>query len=45
MEKGVFARAWVMDGARNQPAYMWWDANGASCPEQRGVYTSGLMYS
>ena len=37
MKKGVFARAWVMDGARNQPAYMWWDANGASCPELQYV--------
>ena len=37
MKKVVFARAWVMDGACNQPAYMWWAANGASCPELQYV--------
>lgn len=32
-KKGMFAREWVMDNARDMPAYLWWDANGASCPE------------
>ena len=31
--KGVFARNWVMDAAKDMPAYMWWDQNGASVPE------------
>ena len=30
---GMFARSWVMASAEQQPAYLWWDANGASCPE------------
>ena len=32
-KKGVFSREWVMESARNQPAYLWWDATGASAPE------------
>lgn len=35
--KGVFARTWVFDSAESQPAYLWWDANGASCPELQCV--------
>ena len=31
--KGTFARKWVMDSAAQQPAYLWWDANGATVPE------------
>lgn len=36
-KKGVFARDWVMQSARTQPAYMWWDANGSSCTELQYV--------
>ena len=43
MKKGLFARSWVMTSARDQPAYMWWDANGASCPELQ--YMARLVLS
>lgn len=32
-KKGVFSRSWVFDAAAEMPAYLWWDANGASTPE------------
>jgi hypothetical protein len=32
-KKGTFSRDWVMKSAENQPAYLWWDANGGSVPE------------
>ena len=32
-KKGIFARDWVMESAREMPAYMWWDQNGGSVPE------------
>ena len=32
-KKGIFAREWVMEGARDMPAYLWWDQNGGSVPE------------
>jgi hypothetical protein len=31
--KGIFARDWVMDSAREMPAHLWWDQNGGSVPE------------
>ena len=43
MKKGVFAREWVMETARKTPAYMWWDLNGASCPELQ--YVARLVLS
>ena len=36
-KKGTFAREWVMASAEKMPAYLWWDANGASCPELAAV--------
>ena len=42
-KKGMFARSWVMDSAEHQPAYEWWDANGASCPELQ--YMARLVLS
>jgi len=36
-KKGTFARAWIMASAEQMPAYLWWDANGASCPELQYV--------
>jgi hypothetical protein len=36
-KKGIFGRAWVMDSAKEMPAYLWWDANGASVPELQAV--------
>jgi hypothetical protein len=36
-KKGMFSRAWVMAAAEQQPAYLWWDANGASCPELQSM--------
>ena len=36
-KKGIFARDWVMESAQKTPAYMWWDQNGASCPELQYV--------
>ena len=36
-KKGTFARTWVMAGAEKTPAYLWWDANGSSCPELQYV--------
>jgi hypothetical protein len=36
-KKGTFSRAWVMASAEQMPAYLWWDANGASCPELQCV--------
>ena len=35
--KGLFAREWIFDSAEQMPAYMWWDANGASVPELQTV--------
>ena len=35
--KGVFARDWIMDSAKDMPAYLWWDQNGASSPELQCV--------
>ena len=32
-KKGIFARAWVMESARDMPAHLWWDQNGGSVPE------------
>ena len=32
-KKGIFARPWIMDFARNMPAHLWWDQNGGSVPE------------
>ena len=32
-KKGMFARSWVFNSAEETPAYLWWDANGASVPE------------
>ena len=31
--KGIFARQWIMDSARDMPAHLWWDQNGCSVPE------------
>ena len=31
--RGIFARDWVMDSARDMPAHLWWDQNGGSVPE------------
>jgi hypothetical protein len=31
--KGMFARDWVMDSAKDEPGYLWWDQNGSSVPE------------
>ncbi|KAL1503736.1 hypothetical protein AB1Y20_012207 [Prymnesium parvum] len=42
-KKGIFARQWVVDSATTQPAYMWWDANGASCVELQ--YMARLVLS
>lgn len=42
-KKGTFARPWVIDSAEKQPAYMWWDANGASCTELQ--YMARLVLS
>lgn len=36
-KKGVFARDWVLQSAQDDPAYLWWDANGASTPELQTV--------
>ena len=36
-KRGVFSRDWVMASARTMPAYLWWDANGASCFELQYV--------
>lgn len=36
-KKGIFARSWVIDAAPKMPAYMWWDAHGASVPELQTV--------
>jgi hypothetical protein len=36
-KKGVFSRDWVMKQAEKQPAYLWWDSNGASAPELQVV--------
>ena len=36
-KKGIFGRAWVMEGAAKMPAYLWWDAHGASVPELQQV--------
>jgi hypothetical protein len=36
-KKGIFSRQWVMEAARESPAYLWWDANGASCAELQYV--------
>ena len=32
-KKGTFSRAWVMEAAKEMPAYLWWDMYGSSCPE------------
>ena len=32
-KKGAFAWPWVFPSAKDMPAYMWWDQNGASVPE------------
>jgi hypothetical protein len=32
-KKGIFARHWIMDAAKEMPAYLWWDQNGGSVPE------------
>lgn len=32
-KKGIFARSWVIDAARDMPAYLWWDQHGSSVPE------------
>ena len=32
-KKGIFARTWVIDSAREMPAHLWWDQNGGSVPE------------
>lgn len=31
--KGMFAYECVMDAAKNMPAYLWWDQNGATVPQ------------
>lgn len=31
--KGIFARDWIMEGAAEMPAYMWWEMHGSSVPE------------
>ena len=36
-KKGNFAREWVLEGAEKEPAYLWWDAQGSSCPELQYV--------
>ena len=36
-KKGTFGRDWIMKSAKDQPAYQWWDANGASVPELQSV--------
>ena len=35
--KGMFAREWIFEAAEKQPAYEWWDSNGASVPELQTV--------
>ena len=35
--KGMFARDWVMETAKEMPAYLWWDQNGATVPELQCV--------
>jgi hypothetical protein len=42
-KKGTFARSWVMASAEKDPAYLWWDANGSSCPELQ--YVARLVLS
>lgn len=32
-KRGIFAREWVMDSAKQMPAHLWWDENGGSVPE------------
>ena len=32
-KKGAFARGWIMDAAKEMPAYLWWDQHGGSVPE------------
>ena len=34
---GIFARSWVMESAKDMPAYLWWDQNGGSTPELQVV--------
>jgi hypothetical protein len=29
----MFGRAWIMESAKDMPAYLWWDQNGGSAPE------------
>ena len=42
-KKGVFSRDWVMASARTMPAYLWWDANGASCVELQYVIAESFV--
>lgn len=36
-KKGIFSHEWIMDSAKDMPAYLWWDQNGASTPELQAV--------
>lgn len=33
----VFGRNWVVEGAEEMPAYLWWDENGGATPELQMV--------
>ena len=35
--KGTFSRDWIMESAKNVPAYLWWEQNGGSVPELQAV--------
>ena len=32
-KKGLFGRPWLLESAKNLPAYMWWDQSGSCVPE------------
>ena len=36
-KKGIFGCAWIMEAAKDMPAYLWWDQNGSSVPELQSV--------
>jgi hypothetical protein len=42
-KKGVFANQFLFDSAREQPAYLWWEQNGASAAELK--YMAQLILS
>ena len=33
----MFDREWIMNEAKNMPAYLWWDQNGGCVPELQAV--------